>query len=85
MKSFRIPLLISAVLTVWGAALAYGAYRLNHNPWRAVMVMGCVAAFLAFWWGLLGIRALRTKQPTDREPSLPPIQAANEPAASNRR
>ncbi len=39
-------------LVAWGAYLAIGSYLYNLNPWRPVVVMGCVLAFIA-WWGLL--------------------------------
>src|SRR5687767_1483246 len=46
-----IVLLIAAVLA-WGIFHAIGAYRFNHDPRRALMVLACVLGFLAFW-GLL--------------------------------
>ncbi len=50
---------ITVGVAVWGAVLAVGAWRLNHNPWRAVLVAACVAAFLGFWWLMLAVRARR--------------------------
>ena len=41
-------------LTVWGIAQAIGAYSLNHDPRRPLIVLGCMAAFLGFWLVLLG-------------------------------
>ncbi len=38
---------------VWGAFHAVGAYLLNYNPWRPVMVLGATLAFLGFWAWLL--------------------------------
>lgn len=49
----RIIVAIAVGLLVWGGIHAWGAYLYNHNPWRAVMVGGFMAAFLAFWLGLL--------------------------------
>ncbi len=40
---------IRLAVLAWGTVLAAGAYRLNHNPWRIVMVLGCVLAFLGLW------------------------------------
>lgn len=40
---------IRLAVLAWGTVLAAGAYRLNHNPWRVVMVLGCVLAFLGLW------------------------------------
>jgi uncharacterized membrane protein HdeD (DUF308 family) len=48
---------IGAGVGAWGVFHAIGAYRLNHNPWRAVMVLGCVAMYLGAWWLLLKRRA----------------------------
>jgi hypothetical protein len=45
----RVLWAIRAAVLVWGAVLAVGAYRLNHNPWRTVMVLACVLAFLGLW------------------------------------
>jgi uncharacterized membrane protein HdeD (DUF308 family) len=51
-----IALLIAAVLA-WGIFHAIGAYRFNHDPRRAIMVLACVLGFLAFWGLLLWNRA----------------------------
>jgi hypothetical protein len=52
---------IVAGVAVWGVVLAVGAWRLNHNPWRTVVVLACVAAFLGFWGAMLAIRARRIR------------------------
>ena len=52
---------VMAAVAVWGAVLAVGAWRFNHNVWRAVLVAGCVAAFLGFWGAMLAIRARRLR------------------------
>ena len=52
---------IVGAVAVWGAVLAVGAWRLNHNVWRTVVVLGCVAAFLGFWGMMLAIRARRLR------------------------
>ncbi|MFM7207306.1 MAG: hypothetical protein ACKO4T_11645 [Planctomycetaceae bacterium] len=41
--------LIMAGIVAWGGFHAIGAWRLNHDPRRMLMVLGCVAAFLGFW------------------------------------
>ena len=56
-----ITLIVLAVLA-WGVFHAVGAYMLNHNPWRAVMVLGCVAAFLGFWGAMLAARRARLRR-----------------------
>ncbi|MGE0607817.1 MAG: hypothetical protein AB7O62_12055 [Pirellulales bacterium] len=55
---------------IWGimlAVAAWGAYHAigsvwnyeNHNPWRGVMVLGCVLAFIGFWLLMLSSRKRR--------------------------
>jgi hypothetical protein len=53
----RLLLWIAAGVGAWGVFHAIGAYRLNHNPWRAVVVLACMAAFLVGWWLLLRRRS----------------------------
>ena len=51
-------------LLAWGVFHALGAYlnyRHNVNPWRFVMVLGCVVAFLAFWGIMLRARQKRLR------------------------
>jgi len=43
MRPNRIILLIGAGVLVWGVYQAWGAYRLNHNPWRFVIGDGLCA------------------------------------------
>lgn len=50
---------IRLAVLAWGAVLAAGAYRLNHNPWRVVMVLGCVLAFLGLWTWLTAAASRR--------------------------
>jgi len=60
---------VLSVLT-WGVFHAVGAYTLNHNPWRAVMVVGCVVAFLGFWGAMLASRRTRLRrEEQSRQPS----------------
>jgi 4-amino-4-deoxy-L-arabinose transferase-like glycosyltransferase len=56
-----IALIVVAVLA-WGIFHAIGAYSLNHNPWRAVMVLACVAGFLGFWGAMLAARRARLRR-----------------------
>jgi protein-S-isoprenylcysteine O-methyltransferase Ste14 len=64
-----ISLIVLSVLA-WGVFHAVGAYTLNHNPWRAVMVVGCVAAFLGFWGAMLASRRARLRRAEQsRQPS----------------
>lgn len=45
----RIIRWVVAGIVVWGIFHAIGAWRLNHDPRRMLVVLGCVAAFLGFW------------------------------------
>jgi RsiW-degrading membrane proteinase PrsW (M82 family) len=51
-----ILLSITVALIAWGLFHAYGAFSLNQNPWRPVVVLTCVGGFLAFWWAMLATR-----------------------------
>ncbi len=44
---------------LWGAIQAVGAYLLNLNVWRAVVVLGFVNGFLFFWLFLLWLNRRR--------------------------
>ncbi|MFM8891826.1 MAG: hypothetical protein ACKOTB_09450 [Planctomycetia bacterium] len=58
---------IMAALVVWGVFHAVGAWTLNHDPRRALVVLACMAAFLGFWATLLGSRRGRlTRAAADR-------------------
>ena len=48
-------LMIAIVL--WGAVIAAGAWTLNHDVRRPLVVMACVLGFLGFWLAML--RTLR--------------------------
>lgn len=48
-----------AGVVAWGGVHAIGAWRLNHDPRRALVVLGCVAAFLGFWLVMLAARRRR--------------------------
>jgi hypothetical protein len=63
-QSRLIWLLIVAVLA-WGIYHAVGAYvmyRPNNNPYRAVVVLVCVLAYLGFWLLLLKRRQSRVNK-----------------------
>jgi hypothetical protein len=59
MSQKQLTGLIMLAVTAWGLFLAVGAFRLNHNPWRPVMVMACVLGFLGFWGLMLWSRRSR--------------------------
>ena len=54
--------LIMGGLVVWAVYVAIGAYLYNLNPWRAVIVLGCMGAFVGIWLLLLATQK-RDKQP----------------------
>jgi len=53
----RIIRRLMIAITVWGAILAFGAWTLNHDIRRPIVVMACVLGFLGFWLAML--RTLR--------------------------
>ena len=55
----RILVWIMMALVVWGLFHAVGAWTLNHDPRRPLIVLACVAAFLGFWLALLAARRRR--------------------------
>lgn len=59
---WRLIALIAVGLFVWGVYHAVGAYRLNHNILRPVVVMACTLGFLAFWGIMLLSRARRLRR-----------------------
>ena len=50
---------IIAGIVIWGAVHALGAWTLNHDARRPVVVLACVAAFLGFWIAMLAQRRRR--------------------------
>src|SRR5262245_13408018 len=59
--------LIMGALVLWGTYLAIGAYLYNLNPWRPVIVLGCVSLFLGFWLWLLRVRGRAARPYLDPE------------------
>ena len=55
----RLILWIMLGIVAWGIFHAVGAWRLNHDPRRVLVVLGCVAAFLGFWLVMLSARRRR--------------------------
>jgi len=49
----RIIRWIMVGIVAWGVFHAIGAWRLNHDPRRMLVVLACVAAFLGFWLVML--------------------------------
>lgn len=50
---------IMAAIVAWGLFHALGAWMLNHDARRPVVVIACVAAFLGFWSAMLAARRRR--------------------------
>jgi ABC-type transport system involved in Fe-S cluster assembly fused permease/ATPase subunit len=64
----RILRWIMAGILVWGLVHALGAWTLNHDARRPVVVLACVAAFLGFWIAVLANRRRRlSKADGDRD------------------
>lgn len=65
----RLMLLIALALIAWGLFLAIGAYLNygNYDPWRFVVVLGCVLGFLAFWGVMLRSRRRRLNRRGKRD------------------
>jgi cbb3-type cytochrome oxidase subunit 3 len=61
-----LPLVMVGLLA-WGIFHAVGAFRLDQNPWKAIVVMAFSLAFLGFWALLLRARASRRAN-QDRRP-----------------
>lgn len=58
----RIIAGIMAAIVVWGIFHAVGAWTLNHDARRPLIVLACVAAFLGFWLALLAARRRRLER-----------------------
>lgn len=58
--------LVVAALVGWGLYHAVGAYRLNHDLRRSLVVIGSMALFLGLWLVLLASRRRRLER---RHPS----------------
>jgi membrane protein DedA with SNARE-associated domain len=63
---------LTVALALWALYHALGSYfggmgqeNLPRSVWRSVVVIGCMAAFLGFWWILLWNRKRHDSQ-TDR-------------------
>jgi hypothetical protein len=50
---------IMVALVVWGLIHAAGAWTLNHDARRPLVVIACVAGFLGFWLAMLASRRRR--------------------------
>ena len=53
---------IMVLVAAWGAVQAVGAWLLNHDPRRPLMVLGCVLGFLGFWLTMLWLRSSRLRR-----------------------
>ena len=53
---------IMGAVLVWGTILGIGAWRLNNDPRRLLVVLACVIAFVGFWALMLSARARRRRR-----------------------
>lgn len=58
---------IMAALVVWGTVHAIGAWTLNHDARRPLVVIVCMAAFLGFWMAMLSARRRRLAKHGSRD------------------
>lgn len=66
-------LAIMTGLIVWGAVHAYGAYLMNHNPMRGLVIGIFSGGFLAFWGMLLVWKWDRLRSRRPAAPSAGPV------------
>ena len=59
MQPRHVLYLIMVGVLLWGAFHAVGAFLLNYNPWRPLMVLACTLVFLCTWALLLRSSAAR--------------------------
>ncbi len=50
---------IMLAILAWGVIHAIGAWTLNHDARRPLMVLACVFGFLGFWLAMLAVRRRR--------------------------
>ena len=62
----RILAWIMGGLVIWGLFHAVGAWTLNHDVRRPLIVLACVAAFLGFWLVMLSSRRRRLEREFQR-------------------
>jgi hypothetical protein len=55
----RLLAWLMAALVIWALFHAVGAWTLNHDPRRPLIVIACMAAFLGFWLTMLSVRRRR--------------------------
>jgi hypothetical protein len=58
----RLIAWIMGALVVWGLFHAVGAWTLNHDARRPLIVLACVGAFLGFWLTMLAARRRRLER-----------------------
>jgi len=58
----RLIAWIMGATVVGGAFHAFGAWTLNHDARRPLIVLACVAAFLGFWLAMLSVRRRRLER-----------------------
>ena len=57
--------LLVAALAAWGLYHAVGAFLFNKDVRRGLVVLACMALFLAFWLSLLRVRKSRQQRNND--------------------
>ncbi len=57
-------------IVAWGAIHAVGAWTLNHDARRPIVVLACVAAFIGFWLAMLSSRRRRLSRAMNHREAL---------------
>jgi hypothetical protein len=67
----KVLVVLTVALAAWGIYHAIGAYfggfgeeNLRYDFRRSLVVLGCMGAFLGFWWFLVLTRKIRKNQRT---------------------
>lgn len=63
----RVIYWIMAGVFAWGLLHAIGAYRLNYNPWRLLIVLASTLLFLGFWATMLAARQARLERQREQQ------------------
>ena len=73
----RIVRWIMAGIVVWGSFHALGAWTLNHDVRRPLIVLACVAAFLGFWLAMLASRNRRGMKKSQQTNAFEPAPSSH--------
>ena len=72
-----ILLIVAVALLGWGVFHAVGAARKPGGTLQAVLVIGCMVAFVGFWGTMLWSRSKRLQRQAARRAENPPTSKPN--------